>query len=259
MVIRTWMTRAPSCFAVPGAAGPWPLLSSSRRPSPRSSNCCCRGRRFLAAEVHGTSSIDRRDPPLREAGRCTPRTLRHDDPGESRGRGLSLGSAGRSSPRSRGSTGRCHHGRVHVAWDTGLVEHAPPHCARGGCRGWLRVSASPRRGDRGRGRLGPHGHPHHGANDRSRPADRREKSYVTNGGSPGSHAARAHARPRGARAHSLGLRPRQHAGVHVGREEDKLGIRGSSTVTVVLRRSRGARGSHPRRCGEGSAGRVRAL
>lgn len=60
-----------------------------------------------------------------------------------------------------------------------------------------------------------------------------EKSYVTNGGFAGLFTVLA-ATPSlgGARAQSLLCVPRDAPGVEVGPEEDKLGIRASSTVTV---------------------------
>lgn len=60
-----------------------------------------------------------------------------------------------------------------------------------------------------------------------------EKAYVTNGGFAGCFTVLC-STPGvgGARAHSLVFVPRETAGVCIGPEEDKLGIRGSSTVTV---------------------------
>ena len=60
-----------------------------------------------------------------------------------------------------------------------------------------------------------------------------EKSYVTNGGFAGLFTLLVRTPGLGgARAHSLVSVPAGTPGVHIGREEDKLGIRGSSTVTV---------------------------
>jgi alkylation response protein AidB-like acyl-CoA dehydrogenase len=60
-----------------------------------------------------------------------------------------------------------------------------------------------------------------------------EKVYVTNGGFAGCFTVLARTPGLGgARAHSLVLVPRETPGVLVGPEEEKLGIRGSSTVTV---------------------------
>lgn len=60
-----------------------------------------------------------------------------------------------------------------------------------------------------------------------------EKSYVTNGGFAGLFTALVRTPGiGGARASSVVCIPRAAAGVEIGREEDKLGIRGSSTVTV---------------------------
>ena len=62
-----------------------------------------------------------------------------------------------------------------------------------------------------------------------------EKSYVTNGGFAGLFTLLVRTPGLGgARAHSLVCVPASTPGVHVGREEDKLGIRGSSTVTVTF-------------------------
>lgn len=62
-----------------------------------------------------------------------------------------------------------------------------------------------------------------------------EKVYVTNGGFAGCYSVLARTPGLGgARAHSLLLVPRDTPGVSVGPEEDKLGIRGSSTVTVYF-------------------------
>lgn len=60
-----------------------------------------------------------------------------------------------------------------------------------------------------------------------------EKSYVTNGGFAGLFTALVRTPGLGGeRAFSLVAIPRGTPGVELGREEDKLGIRGSSTVTV---------------------------
>lgn len=60
-----------------------------------------------------------------------------------------------------------------------------------------------------------------------------EKSYVTNGGFAGLFTALVRTPGLGgSRAQSLVVIPRDAAGVSIGREEDKLGIRGSSTVSV---------------------------
>lgn len=60
-----------------------------------------------------------------------------------------------------------------------------------------------------------------------------EKSYVTNGGFAGLFTALVRTPGLGgSRAFSLVAVPRGTPGVEIGREEDKLGIRGSSTVTV---------------------------
>ena len=60
-----------------------------------------------------------------------------------------------------------------------------------------------------------------------------EKVYVTNGGFAGCFTVLARTPGLGgARAHSLIFVPRETAGLSLGPEEDKLGIRGSSTVTV---------------------------
>jgi alkylation response protein AidB-like acyl-CoA dehydrogenase len=60
-----------------------------------------------------------------------------------------------------------------------------------------------------------------------------EKSYVTNGGFAGLFTALVRTPGLGGgRAFSLVAIPRGTPGVEIGREEDKLGIRGSSTVTV---------------------------
>lgn len=62
-----------------------------------------------------------------------------------------------------------------------------------------------------------------------------EKSYVTNGGFAGLFTILASSPGLGgARAASLVCVPRDAEGVKIGREEDKLGIRGSSTVTVTF-------------------------
>ncbi len=68
-----------------------------------------------------------------------------------------------------------------------------------------------------------------------------EKSYVTNGRIAGCYTvlARTLAAPGaqqvgGARGHALVLVPRETPGVSVGAEEDKLGIRASSTVAVAF-------------------------
>jgi alkylation response protein AidB-like acyl-CoA dehydrogenase len=62
-----------------------------------------------------------------------------------------------------------------------------------------------------------------------------EKSYVTNGGFAGLFTLLVRTPGLGgARAHSLVCVPAGTPGVHIGREEDKLGIRGSSTVTVTF-------------------------
>jgi alkylation response protein AidB-like acyl-CoA dehydrogenase len=60
-----------------------------------------------------------------------------------------------------------------------------------------------------------------------------EKSYVTNGGFAGLFTVLARTPGMGGeRAHSLVCIPAETPGVTIGKEEDKLGIRGSSTVTV---------------------------
>jgi alkylation response protein AidB-like acyl-CoA dehydrogenase len=60
-----------------------------------------------------------------------------------------------------------------------------------------------------------------------------EKSYVTNGGFAGLFTVLARTPGLGGtRAFSLVVVPREAPGVEVGPEEVKLGIRGSSTVTV---------------------------
>lgn len=60
-----------------------------------------------------------------------------------------------------------------------------------------------------------------------------EKAYVTNGGFAGLFTVLARTPGLGgARAHSLVCVPRETPGVSIGAEEEKLGIRGSSTVTV---------------------------
>ena len=62
-----------------------------------------------------------------------------------------------------------------------------------------------------------------------------EKVYVTNGGFAGCFTVLARTPGLGGqRAHSLIFVPRETAGVSVGPEEEKLGIRGSSTVTVTF-------------------------
>jgi alkylation response protein AidB-like acyl-CoA dehydrogenase len=62
-----------------------------------------------------------------------------------------------------------------------------------------------------------------------------EKSYVTNGGFAGLFTALVRTPGiGGGRAFSLVAIPRGTPGVEIGREEDKLGIRGSSTVTVTF-------------------------
>lgn len=62
-----------------------------------------------------------------------------------------------------------------------------------------------------------------------------EKVYVTNGGFAGCFTVLARTPGLGgARAHSLFFVPRETAGVSIGPEEEKLGIRGSSTVTVTF-------------------------
>ncbi|MBK7585348.1 MAG: acyl-CoA dehydrogenase family protein [Myxococcales bacterium] len=62
-----------------------------------------------------------------------------------------------------------------------------------------------------------------------------EKVYVTNGGFAGCFTVLARTPGLGgARAHSLVLIPRETVGVSIGPEEDKLGIRGSSTLTVTF-------------------------
>ncbi len=62
-----------------------------------------------------------------------------------------------------------------------------------------------------------------------------EKSYVTNGGFAGVFTVLAQTPGLGgARAMSLLCVPRETPGIEVGPEEDKLGIRGSSTVTVCF-------------------------
>ncbi len=62
-----------------------------------------------------------------------------------------------------------------------------------------------------------------------------EKSYVTNGGFAGLFTVLASTPGLGgARAHSVVCIPADTPGVSVGREERKLGIRGSSTVTVTF-------------------------
>lgn len=62
-----------------------------------------------------------------------------------------------------------------------------------------------------------------------------EKVYVTNGGFAGCFTVLARTPGLGgARAHSLVFVPRETTGVSIGPEEDKLGIRGSSTVTVTF-------------------------
>ncbi len=58
-----------------------------------------------------------------------------------------------------------------------------------------------------------------------------EKSYVTNGGLAGCYTVLART---GARGHALVLVPRTTPGLEIGAEEDKLGIRASSTVTLSL-------------------------
>lgn len=60
-----------------------------------------------------------------------------------------------------------------------------------------------------------------------------EKSYVTNGGFASAFTALVRTPGLGGnRAQSLVFVPRDTPGVSIGREEEKLGIRGSSTVTV---------------------------
>lgn len=60
-----------------------------------------------------------------------------------------------------------------------------------------------------------------------------EKSYVTNGGYAGLFTVLARTPGFGGeRAHAVVCIPADAPGVHVGREEHKLGIRGTSTVTV---------------------------
>lgn len=62
-----------------------------------------------------------------------------------------------------------------------------------------------------------------------------EKVYVTNGGFAGCYTVLARTPGLGGqRAHSLVFVPRETPGVTIGPEEDKLGIRGSSTVTVTF-------------------------
>jgi alkylation response protein AidB-like acyl-CoA dehydrogenase len=62
-----------------------------------------------------------------------------------------------------------------------------------------------------------------------------EKSYVTNGGFAGLFTALIRTPGiGGARACSVVCIPRDTPGVQIGREENKLGIRGSSTVTVTF-------------------------
>lgn len=62
-----------------------------------------------------------------------------------------------------------------------------------------------------------------------------EKSYVTNGGFAGLFTVLAKTPGVGGqRAHGLLLIPRETAGVVIGAEEHKLGIRGSSTITLHL-------------------------
>lgn len=62
-----------------------------------------------------------------------------------------------------------------------------------------------------------------------------EKSYVTNGGFAGLFTALVRTPGLGGeRAFSLVAIPRETPGVEIGREEDKLGIKGSSTVTVTF-------------------------
>lgn len=65
-----------------------------------------------------------------------------------------------------------------------------------------------------------------------------EKSYVTNGGFAGLFTALV-ATPGigGGRAQSLVVVPRETPGLEIGSEEDKLGIRGSSTVAVRFDRA----------------------
>ncbi len=63
-----------------------------------------------------------------------------------------------------------------------------------------------------------------------------EKSFVTNGGFAGLFTVLVRTPDLGGeRACSLVCVPREAAGVEVGKEEDKLGIRGSSTVPVYFR------------------------
>jgi alkylation response protein AidB-like acyl-CoA dehydrogenase len=60
-----------------------------------------------------------------------------------------------------------------------------------------------------------------------------EKSFVTNGGVAGAFTVLVSSPSMGgARGHSLFFVPADSPGVTIGAEEDKLGIRGSSTVTV---------------------------
>jgi alkylation response protein AidB-like acyl-CoA dehydrogenase len=193
--------------------------------------------RFLAAEVDGES--------IEQAG-TIPESVRQGAarlglfgmtiPPSFGGAGLSLGAAGRVVAEiARVDRSVAIMIGLHAGLGTrGLVEHgAPalqtrwlPRLASGECIASFAATeagaGSDLMGIRTTGRV----------TDRGLRIDG-EKSYVTNGGFAGLFTLLVRTPGLGgARAHSLVCVPASTSGVHVGREEHKLGIRGSSTVTV---------------------------
>jgi alkylation response protein AidB-like acyl-CoA dehydrogenase len=193
--------------------------------------------RFLASEVHGYA-IDRDGeiPASVREGAARLGLFGMTIPASHGGAGLSLGSAGRVVAEiARVDRSVAIMIGLHAGLGTrGLVEYGSaalrarwlPRLASGECIASFAATEAGAGSDlmaiRTTGKV----------TDRGLRIDG-EKSYVTNGGfaslftllvrTPGLG---------GARAHSLVCVPAGTPGVQIGREEDKLGIRGSSTVTV---------------------------
>jgi alkylation response protein AidB-like acyl-CoA dehydrogenase len=193
--------------------------------------------RFLAAEVHG-AVIDRTGeiPASVRQGAARLGLFGMTIPASHGGAGLSLGSTGRVvSEIARVDRSVAIMIGLHAGLGTrGLVEYGSPalrarwlpRLASGECIASFAATEAGAGSDlmaiRTMGRV----------TDRGLRIDG-EKSYVTNGGFAGLFTLLVRTPGLGgARAHSLVCVPAGTPGVQIGREEDKLGIRGSSTVTV---------------------------
>jgi alkylation response protein AidB-like acyl-CoA dehydrogenase len=193
--------------------------------------------RFLAAEVHG-DVIDREGeiPASVREGAARLGLFGMTIPASHGGAGLSLGSAGRVVAEiARVDRSVAIMIGLHAGLGTrGLVEHGSaalrarwlPRLASGECIASFAATEAGAGSDlmaiRTTGKV----------TDRGLRIDG-EKSYVTNGGFAGLFTLLVRTPGLGgARAHSLVCVPAGTPGVQIGREEDKLGIRGSSTVTV---------------------------